>query len=113
MLVTDFDGPIGEIGPDPARSVALPGALDALRRLSRTLKKVVVLSSRTPDELSRLVPVAGVRLVGDSGLPPPNADEKRALEQFNAEAAKLLGAYPGVWVEVKAANSTVHLPNAH
>jgi len=110
--VTDFDGTLAEIGPDPARSVALPGALDALRRLARTLEKVVVLSSRTAEELSRLVPVGGVRLVGDSGLPPPNPDEKRALEQFNAEAAKLLGSYPGVWIEIKPASTTVHLRNA-
>jgi len=112
MLVTDFDGTLAEIGPDPARSVALPGALDALRRLARTLKKVVVLSSRTAEELERLVPVGGVRLVGDSGLPPPNPDEKRALEQFNAEAAKLLGSYPGVWIEIKPASTTVHLRNS-
>ena len=112
MLVTDFDGTLAEIGPDPARSAALPGALDALRRLSRLLKKVVVLSSRTPDDLSRLVPVTGVRLIGDSGLPPPNPEEKRALEQFNSEAAKLLGSYPGVWIEIKPASSTVHLRNA-
>ncbi len=112
MLVTDFDGTLAEIGPDPARSVALPGALDALRRLARTLKKVVVLSSRTADELSRLAPVAGVRLIGDSGLPPPNPDEKRALEQFNAEAAKLLASYAGVWIEIKPASTTVHLRNA-
>ncbi len=70
MLVTDFDGTLAEIGPDPARSVALPGALDALRRLARMLKQVVVLSSRTADDLSRLVPVAGVRLIADSGLHP-------------------------------------------
>src|SRR2546426_5614332 len=112
MLVTAFDGTLAEIGPDPARSAALPGALDALRRLSRLLKKVVVLSSRTPDDLSRLVPVTGVRLIGDSGLPPPNPDEKRALEQFNSEPAKLLGSYPGVWIEIKPASSTVHLRNA-
>ncbi len=112
MVVTDFDGTLAEIGPDPTRSVAIPGALDALRRLSRLLKEVVVLSSRTAEELSRLVPVAGVRLIGDSGLPPPNPDEKRALEQFNAEAAKLLGSYPGVWIEIKPASSTVHLRNA-
>jgi trehalose 6-phosphate phosphatase len=112
MLVTDFDGTLAEIGPDPARSVALPGALDALRRLARSLKQVVVLSSRTADDLSRLVPVAGVRLIGDSGLPPPNPDETRELEHFNAEAAKLLGSYPGVWIEIKPASTTVHLRNA-
>lgn len=112
LVVTDFDGTLAEIGPDPTRSVAIPGALDALRRLSRLLKAVVVLSSRTSEELSRLVPVPGVRLIGDSGLPPPNPDEKHALEIFNTEAAKLLGSYPGVWIEIKPASSTVHLRNA-
>ncbi len=112
MLVTDFDGTLAEIGPDPTRSVAIPGALDVLRRLSGLLKEVVVLSNRTSDELQRLVPVPGVRLIGDSGLPQPNPDEKRALEIFNTEAAKLLGSYPGVWIEIKPASSTVHLRNA-
>ena len=61
MLVTDFDGTLADIGPDPARSAAQPEALDALRRLSRLLKQVVVLSSRTPTDLERLVPVKGPR----------------------------------------------------
>ena len=112
MLVTDFDGTLAEIGPDPARSIAQPGALDALRRLSRELKEVVVLSSRTADDLSRLVPLSGVRLIGDSGLPAPTQDERRAQERFNAEAAKLLGSFPGVWIEIKPASTTVHLRNA-
>lgn len=112
MLVTDFDGTLAEIGPDPARSAALPEALDALRRLSRMLKQVVVLSSRTSTELSRLVPLQGVRLIGDSGLTPPTAEEKQALERFNAEAAQILGSIAGAWIEIKPASTTVHLRNA-
>jgi trehalose 6-phosphate phosphatase len=112
MLVTDFDGTLADIGPDPAKSVALPGALDALERLSRVLKEVVVLSSRTATDLERLLPLSGVRLVGDSGLPPPTPGEKRALDRFNAEAARLLGSVPGVWVEKKPASTTIHLRNA-
>ncbi|OLC24765.1 MAG: trehalose-phosphatase [Actinobacteria bacterium 13_1_20CM_2_65_11] len=112
MLVTDFDGTLAEIGPDPARSAAQPEALDALRRLSRLLNQVVVLSSRTPTELERLVPVSGVRLIGDSGLAPPTPDEKRALERFNTEAARILGTIPGAWIEIKPASTTVHLRNA-
>jgi trehalose 6-phosphate phosphatase len=112
MLVTDFDGTLAEIGPDPAKSVALPGTLGALERLSRVLKEVVVLSSRTATDLERLVPLSGVRLVGDSGLPPPTPSEKRALDRFNAEAARLLGSVPGVWIEKKPASTTIHLRNA-
>jgi trehalose 6-phosphate phosphatase len=112
MLVTDFDGTLADIGPDPSKSVALPGALDALERLSRVLKEVVVLSSRTATDLERLVPISGVRLVGDSGLPPPTPSEKRALDRFNAEAAGLLGLVPGVWIEKKPASTTIHLRKA-
>jgi trehalose 6-phosphate phosphatase len=112
MVVTDFDGTLAEIGPDPAKSTALPGALDALERLSRVLKEVVVLSSRTPTDLERLVPLSGIRLVGDSGLPPPTPSERRALDRFNAEAARLLGSVPGVWIEKKPASTTIHLRKA-
>lgn len=112
MLVTDFDGTLADIGPDPLQTVASPGALDALRRLSQLLKQVVILSSRTSAELSRLVPVEGVRLIGDSGLPSPSPDEKRALERFNSEAAQLLGSVPGAWIEIKPASTTVHLRKA-
>src|SRR5712692_10105839 len=70
LLVTDFDGTMADIGPDPLQTVALPGAVDALRRLSHLLKQVVVLSSRTGTDLARLVPLGGVRLIGDSGLAP-------------------------------------------
>jgi trehalose 6-phosphate phosphatase len=112
MLVTDFDGTLADIGPDPAKSRALPESLDAIRRLSQSIKEVVVLSSRTTTDLTRLVPLHGVRLIGDSGLPPPTPEEKRALEKFNSESARLLGSFPGVWIEIKPASTTVHLRNA-
>jgi trehalose 6-phosphate phosphatase len=112
LLVTDFDGTLADIGPDPTQTVALPDALEALRRLSLVLKQVVVLSSRTSTDLSRLVPLSGVRLIGDSGLPPPDLDEKRALERFNSEAAQLMASVPGARIEIKPASTTVHLRSA-
>ena len=112
LLVTDFDGTLAEIGSDPARSAAVPEALDALRRLGRQLKQIVVLSSRTGVELTRLVPVGGIRLIGDSGRGIPSPDQKRALERFNIEAAKILVTWPGVWLETKPASTTIHLRNS-
>lgn len=112
MLVTDFDGTLADIVPDPVQSVALPESLTALRRLTQKLKQVVVLSSRTSAELAELVPISGVRLIGDSGLAPPDANERRALERFNAEAARLLGNLPGAWLELKPASTTVHFRNS-
>jgi trehalose 6-phosphate phosphatase len=112
MLVTDFDGTLADIVPDPSQSVALPDAISALQRLSRMLREVVVLSSRTSAELASLVHISGVRLIGDSGITQTAAKEKRALEQFNAEAARLLADIPGLWIEIKPFSTTVHLRNA-
>src|SRR5258708_30631525 len=107
LLVRDLHGTVWEIGPDPSQTVAVPDALDVLRRLSLALKQVVVLSSRTSAELPRLVPLRSVRLIGDSGLPPLPPDEKRALERFNAEAAKLGASIPGARIHSKPATTTL------
>jgi trehalose 6-phosphate phosphatase len=112
LLVSDFDGTLSEIVPEPAYAVGLPDSLSALRRLAPLLAGVVILSGRTFAELAHFVPVPGVQLIGDSGLPPPNADELRALERFNAEAEKLLVATPGAWLEIKPASSAVHFRRA-
>jgi trehalose 6-phosphate phosphatase len=112
LLVSDFDGTLAEIVPEPTQASALADSLNALRRLAPVLKKVVILSSRTHQELASLVPVPGVLLIADSGLPPPTPEELQALKVFNAEAAKLLGHTPGAWIEIKPASSAVHFRNA-
>src|SRR5579859_1432754 len=112
ILVTDFDGTLAEIVPDPSRAEARPDALNALRELVPLLADVVVLSSRTPEHLERLVPVAGVRLIGDSGLALPRKAQKEALDRFNAGVAQLLNRVPGAWLEVKPASSAIHFRNA-
>ncbi len=76
------------------------------------LKQVVILSSRAPAELARLVSIPGALLIGDSGLPPPSPEEVQALKTFNAQAANLLGTTPGAWIEIKPASSAVHFRNA-
>ena len=112
LLVSDFDGTLAEIVPEPTLATALPDSLRALRRLAPALKKVVILSSRTPAELSEHVAVPGALLIGDSGHPPPSPAELQSLKAFNAEAAKLLGTTPGAWIEIKPASSAVHFRNA-
>jgi trehalose 6-phosphate phosphatase len=111
ILVTDFDGTLAEIVPDPSQAEARPDALNALRQLVPLLADVVVLSSRTPQHLERLVPVPGVRLIGDSGLALPRKAQKEALDRFNADVAQLLSRVPGAWLEVKPASSAIHFRN--
>ena len=109
ILVTDFDGTLADVVPDPAVAVARPEALRALQELDRLLADVIVLSSRTADELQRMIQIPGVRLIGDSGLAPPRHALREALDRFNSDASRLLAEeLPGAWIEVKPASSAIH-----
>jgi len=112
VLVTDFDGTLADIVPDPSLTVARPEALQALSRLVRLLADVIVLSSRTNPHLESLVPISGVRLIGDSGLAIPRHAHKEALDNFNADVAVLLSRIAGAWFEVKPASSAIHFRHA-
>jgi len=113
VLVTDFDGTLADIVPDPAQTFARPEALQALSRLVRVLADVIVLSSRTNAQLEALVPISGARLIGDSGLAIPRHAHREALEQFNVDVAVLLERIPGAWLELKPASSAVHFRNTN
>lgn len=111
ILVTDFDGTLAEVVPDPASAAARPDSLEAIQQLAGLLADVIVLSSRTPAQLERLVPIEGVRLIGDSGIALPRHAQKEALDRFNAQAAWLLERVPGAWLEVKPASTAIHFRN--
>jgi trehalose 6-phosphate phosphatase len=111
ILVTDFDGTLADVVADPAAARARPEALEALEELVRLLADVIVLSSRAPAQLESLVPVSGVRLIGDSGLAIPRHAQREALERFNTDARSLLERIPGAWLEVKPASTAVHFRN--
>ena len=108
MLVTDFDGTLAEIASDPTEAHIVPTSLEALRRLSRRLRRAAVLSSRPAGDLRRLVPLDGLELIGDSGLADMTADERERLDRFNVKAAQLLSGTAGVWLETKPGGTAVH-----
>jgi trehalose 6-phosphate phosphatase len=108
VLVTDFDGTLAGIVPDPALSAALPEALEAVSKLVRMLADVIVLSSRTPEQLEKLVPISGVRLIGDSGRATPRHAQRETLVRFNADVVVVLERIPGAWLEVKPSSSAIH-----
>ncbi|HKV88680.1 MAG TPA: trehalose-phosphatase [Candidatus Dormibacteraeota bacterium] len=113
ILITDFDGTLADVVPDPSKAVARPEALAALQRLVQTIADVIVLSSRAPAELEERIPISGVRLVGDSGLAMPRHAQREALDRFSADVSKLLEQLPGAWLEVKPASSAIHFRNAN
>src|SRR5437899_5995280 len=109
ILVTDFDGTLAEVVQDPAAARARPEALEALQELVGLLADVIVLSSRPPAQLENLVPISGVRLIGDSGLVIARHAQKEALDRFNADASRLLERNPGAWLEGKPASTAIQL----
>lgn len=111
ILITDFDGTLADVVPDPMKAVALPESLAAIQRLVQTIADVIVLSSRTAADLEERMPIPGVRLVGDSGLAIPRHAQKEALDRFNVDVSQLLERTPGSWLEVKPASSAIHFRN--
>lgn len=111
ILVTDFDGTLAEVVPDPTAARARPEALEALQELVMLLADVIVLSSRPLSQLEPLMPISGVRLIGDSGLVLPRHAQKEALDHFNAEATRLLSGIHGAWLEAKPASTAIHFRN--
>src|ERR1044072_9397651 len=108
VLITDFDGTLAEIVQDPAGASARPEALSALAELVRLLADVLALSSRPLAQLENLVPVSGVRLIGDSGLAIPRHALREALDRLNADGGKITERIPGSWLEVKPASPAIY-----
>lgn len=67
-VISDYDGTLAPIVDDPARAVALPAALDALRELVDVVRLVAVVSGRPVSFLREHLPIEGVALVGQYGL---------------------------------------------
>src|SRR5438093_665241 len=111
ILVSDFDGTLAEIVQDPAAARARSDSLEAIQELVMLLADVIVLSSRPATQLEWLVPISGVRLIGDSGLALPRHAQREALDRFNADAGRLLQRIPGSWLEAKPASTAIHFRN--
>ena len=74
LLLTDFDGTIAEIDPDPMGARIEPGARRALRRLARFSEAhpdrlaIAVLTGRAVSDVAARVRVGGVHYLGNHGL---------------------------------------------
>src|SRR6202011_2457098 len=79
-----------------------------LGRLVTRIGWVVVISGRTDAELKSFLPVPGAQLVGELGASPLTRAERRVLEWFNTEAARLMSGRPGIWLEFKTGGTAIH-----
>ncbi|HZQ49073.1 MAG TPA: trehalose-phosphatase [Candidatus Dormibacteraeota bacterium] len=108
LLVTDFDGTLSEVVSSPSAAEINAASENALRRLAGVLGRVAILSSRSPSDLEARLHIDGIELIGDSGLQDMTSDERRRLEMFNVEAARVLAEVPGVWLEIKPGGTAIH-----
>jgi trehalose 6-phosphate phosphatase len=112
LVASDFDGTLAPIVAEPERARMLPEARSALERLVPLVLRVAVLSGRPTAVLERQVGIEGVLLLGDYGLVEADAEERRALDRFNREAARLLARQRGVRLESKPGSTSVHFREA-
>jgi trehalose 6-phosphate phosphatase len=92
LLAFDFDGTLAPYARDPRDARALPAALDALACLAaRDRTTVAIVSGRPIPNLSRVVPIDTLHLVGEHGWEerPPGGEPH--LHPLAEEAALGLG----------------------
>lgn len=117
-VLTDFDGTLARIVPDPEQAVPLPEAPAVLARLAGRFAVVAVVSGRPVSFLARHLGAAGpaLRLYGTYGLEwLEDGVLHRApeVEPWLGPAADVLAAAraeapPGVGVEDKGCSVTLH-----
>jgi trehalose 6-phosphate phosphatase len=117
-VLTDYDGTLAPIVPDPADAVPAPGAVEVLARLAVHFGVVGVISGRPAAFLAERLRGVGerVRLVGVYGFEWVEAGIVRTapeVEPWIEPAARLAAAAraeapPGVGVEEKGAAVAIH-----
>lgn len=121
-VLTDFDGTLAPIVPDPDAAAPLPEAPELLGRLARRFRVVGVVSGRPASFLAARLAGAGpaVHLVGVYGFEwVEGGDVRRApeVEPWLGVAATVRDAAraeapPGVGIEDKGASVTLHWRSA-
>jgi trehalose 6-phosphate phosphatase len=121
LIVTDYDGTLAPIVPDPADATAQPGAVDALVRLAGRVAKVAVVTGRPVADalaLGGLGRVPHVLVLGRYGaqrwsggpvaepVPPPG------LAAARAALTALIAHEPGAALEDKGEGVAVHTRRA-
>lgn len=113
VFFLDYDGTLAPIAPRPEEALPHPEALRVLEAL-RQRYPVYVVTGRRVEDLERLLPLAGLPVVGGHGLEEGVVGgEKRSL--FPVDLAPLrahLPQCPGVRVEDKGFSLALHYREA-
>jgi trehalose 6-phosphate phosphatase len=101
LVVSDFDGTLAPISPDPMGALIEPIARRAIRRLAKLANQrperlsVVVLSGRTALDVAGRVRVGGVRYLGNHGFESGDLARSARAERLAVEVEPALAG----WVE--------------
>lgn len=115
-LITDFDGTLSHIVPDPAQARISSRSREALRELGATLPVVAVVSGRSVGDVRSLVGIPGLVYIGNHGMEYWAGDRVEVAPEVLAfrpalEAA-LHGIRPkldsGMQLEDKGATLSIH-----
>jgi trehalose 6-phosphate phosphatase len=134
LVITDFDGTISEIDPDPMGARILPVARRALRRLGRIAEarpdrlSLAILTGRAVPDVAVRARVGGVRYLGNHGLDAgrlprrgsvralvarsSDSSEATAAARLGVELAAALGDPEWLFVEVKGGSVAFHYRRA-
>lgn len=112
-LITDIDGTISRIVPRPEDAVVSERARDSLRRLSRLVSFVAIVTGRQETVARRMVGVEDLTYVGNYAL---DAATSMLLSEASVAQAKetirpLLQPFPCVTLEEKGISFTLHYRN--
>lgn len=114
-VLADYDGSLAPVVEDPDAAIALPAAIDALRRLVPLVNTVGIVSGRAVAFLAGRIDVPGVELAGQHGLEFERSGERTLhtaalpfVESMAAAASEAEERLPGIRVERKGTSVTLH-----
>lgn len=112
LVGLDFDGVLSELVDRPEDAVPVAGVAEVITDLlALPTVRVAAVSGRRRDDLAeRLMPPAGVLLVGEHGADPGDVElpVPDAYDEVQAALDTVAAAYPGAWVEQKRTGLTIH-----
>ncbi|MHB8512908.1 MAG: trehalose-phosphatase [Actinomycetota bacterium] len=121
-IFCDFDGTLSDIVSEPSLAEPVRGATEVLEALARSYRVVAVVSGRTVEELSRMLPAPNVRLVGVHGLEeligdrvvisPGAGQYLESIERAGRLLDESLANHEGIMIERKKLSIAVHVRNA-
>ena len=115
-LVTDMDGTISPLAPQPDLAEVTPRCRDMLQALASTISLVAVVSGRSARDVQERVGLPGLQYIGNHGLERWADGEVRVVAEAAAYRPKIDAALaaledlrePGILVEDKGATLSLH-----